>query len=802
MRSSRNLQLFAVAIVCALTMAACGSSSAETEVRQKNGALSAKCKKAKKTSSYYKKNCKSITTTTTTTTILNTDGQDENNESLANHSSNNQPNTDDQNANDAETEAQPSNSQQSSSQASGNKSASTQPTTAKPIVTQSTSTQSTIGQSSASPTGDCKLTSTSKSSNTAVTDGAITYAPQNFATVLSKTYSGVPAVATTLLHTGRYMLSDSASNYLTMETAKTSGAYSVTSSAISGTATNNDYMLRLVQIISDSSTATNYRLNSHLHPNYSLDVDASNNLKFTNNWGVTNTAGVPSVASGIGYVTFAYDSSSKFLRAKQRYSLSTTDFGHSLDASFSQAGYYVRVSGGSYSLVNSSSSATQVTFKKSPINFDMPFDFNPNKSNGSTNKAMPYSASFNKAYMSAAYFSRTLSGIAPAYRGQISADCKNVIMGYNATTVAAQDAMLDTISASATANKFTLRYPISTYKVFRDAALRYKLMSDGVVDGVLGAPIAPLVWFTNGKDSSGVYHPFMMIAAFSVPDTPAYLADIVKPPGGGDSSVTKCNNGLGSVTGYPNQCVTRSLAAQNFIWRVPLKDYGLTSKLCDNTMNKSYYSDFVVGTAATYCSNTGPTTIENYASIADSGVMIDGTSMYPVLNNVLITSQEEPSLNQHGCHVGQGMGYHCHSDGFSVMNNNMSLYNIDDYASQPKNHPPLIGFGFDGVALYGRYSTEYPSMVGYTTSATKPSSTATPSGNDLDAYGGHTHLIDGKMVYHYHSRPYQAVTKVSGASYYVHSLITGAWRGKINAIPDFWEGTKPNTAGRTASLTD
>jgi hypothetical protein len=316
-----------------------------------------------------------------------------------------------------------------------------------------------------------------------------------------------------------------------------------------------------------------------------------------------------------------------------------------------------------------------------------------------------------------------------------------------------------------------------------------------------------MVYFTNSKDASGAYHPAMIVVAFSVPDGPHYLADIIKPPGGGDASVTVCNQGSTTQTGYSNQCVTRGTARQNFFFRVPMRDYGLTSDLCDNTTpaRGDLYSDYKASTAA-YC-NTANDTVENYASISDNGVMIDGTSIYPVLNNVLITSQEEPSLNMHGCHVGQGYGYHCHSDGFSAIGNGLSLYNETDYVG--KNHPPLIGMGYDGIALYGKYLSTYPAMVGYTASTTKPTSTTTPSGNDLDAYGGHTHAIDGVSSYHQHSRPYSTVTiaqpgssNTASKTYTIHSLITGAWRGKINSIPDFWLGTKPNTSGKYPSMTD
>ena len=35
----------------------------------------------------------------------------------------------------------------------------------------------------------------------------------------------------------------------------------------------------------------------------------------------------------------------------------------------------------------------------------------------------------------------------------------------------------------------------------------------------------------------------------------------------------------------------------------------------------------------------------------------------------------------------------------------LNLYNIDDYSSN--SHPPLIGFGYDGIALYGKYENDF-----------------------------------------------------------------------------------------------
>ncbi|NDH51369.1 MAG: hypothetical protein EBY24_05165 [Betaproteobacteria bacterium] len=690
-----------------------------------------------------------------------------------------------------------------------------------------TSSPITISSLSNGSAYSCSVTATN-SAGTSVASSAVSvtpaisstdassYAPANFTTILASTPSTaltLPAASSSFTTRGRYMIADASAtpNYLSLG-SKTTDSYGAVATTIGSASSYKDYLSKLVQVVVDSSDSTCYRIDAHLASNYTLDVDSSTaTMYFRNNWGVTSS-------TTYGYVCFTYDGSTKLLTAKSRsvYNGGSTAYTHTTPTAsgFAQAGYYLRyASSTGFTLVASSTDASRFNVYPSPINFDVPFDMNPRSSATSDNAPMPYGSSYFKASMNAAYFKTGVSQISSKYRSQISTDGSNATLGYNASTVAAQDAMLATIAATATANNFKLRYPLATYKVFRDAALQYVLNTDSVADGTVGAYTVPLVWFTNGKDSSGVYHPFMMVAAFSVPDMPHFLADIINPPGGGDLSVSICNNGYGlTETGKKNQCVTRGTAAQNFGFRVPLKDYGLTSALCDNTATASYYSDLYttakVGGASTtvtgsFCntSATPASTIENFASISENGVMIDGTSIYPIMNNVLITSQEEPSLNQHGCHVGQGMGYHCHSDGFSMMNNKMSSYNDTDYVG--RNHPPLIGFGFDGIALYGRYLSAYTSMVGYTASATLPVENPSITGYDLDGYGGHTHLIDGLSAYHYHSQPYAAKTLDTAAvGYKVHSLLTGAWKGKINSIPDFWEGTKPNSKGASSSLTD
>ena len=146
-----------------------------------------------------------------------------------------------------------------------------------------------------------------------------------------------------------------------------------------------------------------------------------------------------------------------------------------------------------------------------------------------------------------------------------------------------------------------------------------------------------------------------------------------------------------------------------------------------------------------------------------------------------MASVEKGEVTQSGIHVGQGMGLHWHGDGHSANGNGLNLYNLRDYVGS--SHPPLIGFGLDGVALFGKYESSYSSMDGYSTA--------------IDSFGGHEHT---GYNYHYHahtmaSSVLQAITDYAGtATYTVAVLMKGAWAGLINDIPEFWNGTNPNTS--------
>ena len=71
--------------------------------------------------------------------------------------------------------------------------------------------------------------------------------------------------------------------------------------------------------------------------------------------------------------------------------------------------------------------------------------------------------------------------------------------------------------------------------------------------------------------------------------------------------------------------------------------------------------------------------------------------------------------------------------------------------------------------------------------------------NTLDDWGGHEH---GTYGYHYHSETAEKTAEVKGpdggsVSYTAHILPPKrAWRGRINPIPEFWDGSAPGYGGR------
>jgi hypothetical protein len=572
--------------------------------------------------------------------------------------------------------------------------------------------------------------------------------PATYATAIQTSYAaGTLTSVSALTARSRYLISDSATqstsaNYLQIgDTYSATSGYAVESGNITSSATYETYLRKLVQVVADSSGY--YRLDPHLHPNNSIDFDSTdgNKLKFRNNFGKASNL--------YGYVTFSYDSSTKLLQAKKRYKYSytsttlTTGTSHAVsyteDTAFTAAGYYVNLSGSVYKLVSAASSATPFYLYNSPLDLGVPEFLNPNKVAFVTNGPA--------AFLSKNTVAATEGTSGSIYR-QVNATYRPQVLnpGTDTTTKTNADAMLASIKTTVEASGEKLRYAPAVYTAFRDAALSYKLVSDSISDGTPGQNLVPYVYFTNEKDTSGKYHPMMVVVNYGNQPSPNGLKDVPHPPASGSGS-------------YAASLVTRFSNLENYVTTIPMKDYGVVTDVTENIFTKNLWID---RTTASLKAD-----VYTYADSADNGLLIDGSVMFPAYNNTLVPSHLFGELTASGCHVGQGGGGpHCHFDGYQ---SGLSLGVYADADFVGKTHPPLIGFGYDGIALFGKYRSSDTSMLGYSTA--------------LDNFGAHNH--DG-IGYHYHAHQVtNHKPELLSTTSTLNVLMKGAYIGKTNSVPFF-----------------
>ncbi|MEI7515717.1 MAG: hypothetical protein WCK81_10015 [Betaproteobacteria bacterium] len=566
--------------------------------------------------------------------------------------------------------------------------------------------------------------------------------PANFASAITKTFtpSATMTATGTVTNRARYMVSGSntpstSSTYLSIGDAySASTGYAVTSGTLASTATYSDYLTKTIQLVEYPSGSGYYRLDSHLHPNNSVDVDStdSSKLKFRNNFG--------KAATTYGFVTFSYDTSTHLLKAQSRYiySYDSSTYVASYTLASTYADKYVSYSGGAYSLA---STGTALYLYATPLNLGIPTFMDPMVTSFVSEGAAAF---VNKVSTTAAYEAQIAAGVNSTYSNQVSAT------GTNATTKVNATARLALIKTAVESNSGTLRYAPALYTAFRDALLANTLVSDAISDGTPGQNLVPYVYFTNEMDASGVYHPFMVVVNYGNQASPNGLKDVPSPP---------CSGTCGTS-------VTRFSNLEKYITMIPMRNYGQVSDVTDNaTLTTNLWSDASGSNGTTVLTKN----VYTYADIADNGLLIDGSVMFPTFNNTLVPSHLRGELSASGCHVGQGGGGpHCHADGYQS-GQGLGLYNDEDYSG--KTHPPVIGFGYDGIALFAQYrSTTDSAMLGYGT---------------LDSFGGHNHDSIG---YHYHAHTvadYQPDGLSTSYKSTMHVLMKGAYIGKIDTIPYF-----------------
>ena len=612
--------------------------------------------------------------------------------------------------------------------------------------------------------------SAASNSLSTTTSSSVTYStPSNFKTLVDNTFTPTPTLTSSSSVTNRYryMISDASaattsSNYLSIgDTYNATTGYGVTSGKLSSSSTYKDYLRKTIQFVQDSSdtAGTYFRLDSHLHPNNSLDVDSTSadTMKFRNNFGKATTT--------YGYVTFSYNSTTKLLTARKRYTYSyasstaTTPYLASYTASTTYTNKYLSYSSstGTYSL---STTGTPFYLYATPLSLDIPTVMNTQGATTfSTVPAAPFKSKTSVASVEGATGPMSIyDQLSSTYKPQVT------YSGTHAETKTAATTKLAEIKSALSANGESLRYSTDVYTAFRDALLATTLVSDSIADGAPGQNLVPYVYFTNEYETTStgarIYHPFMVIVSYGNQASPNGLKDILTPPGATISGTTY---------------VTRFSNIENYVIPIAMKDYGQVSALTDNTFSTSSYKNLYLDSVATETPSTLSkigSNVYTWADSADNGILVDGSVMFPLFNNALYPSPMAAELTASGCHVGQGGGGpHCHADGYQS-GQGLTLYNDADYTG--KTHPPLIGFGNEGIALFGRYRSTDTGLLGYSTA--------------LDGYGAHTHDSIG---YHYHAHTltnfvaYPAPSRTATTVTELRVLMKGAYIGKTSSIPYF-----------------
>ena len=445
--------------------------------------------------------------------------------------------------------------------------------------------------------------------------------------------------------------------------------------------------------------------------------------------------------------TLTGTASSTTVQATSRYFYNSGSSDYEQDQSWS-SDHWLKMDANSVSLTSNASEATAFMLADANDLIDVKVpegsDFNPKGTEWQTNSFAAYPETvwdYDDSELNSDLF---LQRVDDYYETQF---------GDSDEASAAASGALDAIEASLTGQGATLRYSKDVYLTFRESLLSYEFGAVDMYNSVLGETTVENVYFTNAADDDGVYHPFMVIASHNAPAGPQFLIDVARPPG------DNCCEG-----GYEEQNVTRNAVLEVKLVKIPLTDHGLVSTFTDNDLS-SY---------GTLAEDEGLTeedwTIDNYTSLSSTGIAVDGVMIYPASNNVLVYATFSAEITVSGIHVGRGMGFHYHADGHSFNGNGINLYNLSDYEGH--THPPIIGFVFDGIALFGKYESTYESMDGYD--------------DVLDDYNGHTH--DG-YGYHYHAFVTE-VTQTEGPdtdTYDQHFFQRGAFKGLVNDIPGLFQ---------------
>ena len=600
--------------------------------------------------------------------------------------------------------------------------------------------------------------------------GADFYGPAPFVDILNRSFSKswTPQAISTIENRAHVLILDAATQQycLSVTSGTMDGLEVVSVSSLTDSSATYGKVLRsmfqmqdvTIETLSADSLTGEYTLRPELMIYYGIDSNSTDGSSTASSLQVSRIKAVDLTEfTETGYLAFSFTgtSSSAVAQASKRYILNSTTGALEQDTSWS-SNQWLKFGASGIELVTSESDATNVMLASSLDLIDVANnpgeDMNPTSNDWQTNAFAAWPTKDGVVEVTSIANS-SLNSLRDGTAGDNIDSSYREQFGTSSDATAVASAYLDQIEAALTNAGESLRYPKELYLAARANFLSHTFGAIDEVNAELGESTVPFVYFTNAQDDSGVYHPFMVVGTRNGTGGPNFLIDVARPPGDGSGT-------------YEESTITRNAFLTNGLYRVPMKDYGLITTLLDNDM--SSYNNLALAAGI----DTSLYDVYNYASYSVSGITLDGVKIYPSYNNTLYFTPMNGEITSTGVHVGQGMTLHFHSDGHSFNGNGINLYNIEDYVG--KQHPPLIGFGLDGIAIYGKYETSYSSMDGYSVA--------------LDEYGGHDHDDYG---YHYHAHAEDvSSTDKTGAvfNFTQHFMMVGAYKGNINSIPDFQNG--------------
>ena len=596
------------------------------------------------------------------------------------------------------------------------------------------------------------------------------YGPAPFVDILERSFSKswTPQAISTIENRAHVVILDAATQQycLSVTSGTMDGLEVVTVSSLTDSSATYGKVLRsmfqmqdvTIETLSTDSLTGEYTLRPELMIYYGIDSNSSDGSGTASSLQISRIKAVDLAEfTETGYLAFSFSgtSSSAVGKASKRFVINSSTGALEQDTTWS-SNQWLKFGAGGVELVTSESDATNVMLASSLDLIDVANnpgeDFNPTSNNWQTNAFAAWPTK-NGVVEVTSIANSSLNSLRDGTAGDNIDSSYRTQFGTSVEATAVASAYLDQIEAALNDANESLRYPKQLYLTARANMLSHTFGAIDEVNAELGESTVPFVYFTNTQDDSGVYHPFMVVGTRNGTGGPNFLIDVARPPGDGSGT-------------YELSTITRNAFLTNGLYRIPMKDYGLITTLLDNDM--SSYNNLAQAAGI----DTSLYDVYNYASYSVSGITLDGVKIYPSYNNTLYFTPMNGEITSTGVHVGQGMTLHFHGDGHSFNGNGINLYNIEDYVG--KQHPPLIGFGLDGIAIYGKYETSYPSMDGYSVA--------------LDEHGGHDH-DDYGYHYHAHAKAVSSTDKTGAVfNFTQHFMMVGAYKGNINSIPDFQNG--------------